>query len=194
MKNNRPVTSGCLHAWRRHASWITKIRKDLERNNIKESKTVERNRFNNKRLNLEGFQSRRNKKSGTTWTQEGKRDHGEKIGNNNKGRRGTEVVNVILVGKYDCKKTKHRGSERKRERGKGGSDRGREMGTRIFNSAVECRGHRIMPTPPWYKACVLSAKSSHNASKLFALRRVVLSLGVRTRCSVCFTMFFVLSM
>lgn len=81
MNENRLTKQILLYFWKKKSTiaWITEVKKDLERNNIQESEIAERNIFKNKILNLEGFQSRRNKKSGTTWTEERKRLHGEKM-------------------------------------------------------------------------------------------------------------------
>ena len=81
MNQNRVSKQILPYFWKKKLTiaWITEVKKDLERNIIKESQIAERNIFKNKVLNLEGFQSRRNKKSGTTWTEERKRLHGEKM-------------------------------------------------------------------------------------------------------------------
>lgn len=81
MNENRLTKQIFLYFWKKKSTitWVTELRKDLERNNIRESEIKERNLFKNKILNLEGFQGRRSKKSGTTWTEERKRQHGEKM-------------------------------------------------------------------------------------------------------------------
>lgn len=60
-------------------SWIQEVKKDLERNNIREVETVDREIFRKKVLSMEGFQGRVRKKPGAKWSEDRKQQHSQRM-------------------------------------------------------------------------------------------------------------------
>lgn len=81
MNNNRLTKQIFKYLWDKKSTiaWIQEVKKDLERNNISEKDATEREIFKRKVLKMEGFQGRKEKKTGSKWTEERKRAHSEKM-------------------------------------------------------------------------------------------------------------------
>lgn len=79
MDDNRLTKKIFKYLWEKKSttSWIQEVKKDLERNNIKEEETMEREIFRKKVLYMEGFQGRREKKTGSKWSEGRKKKHSE---------------------------------------------------------------------------------------------------------------------
>ena len=69
------------YLWEKKSStnWIQEVKKDLERNNIREQETMDRDTFRKKVLSMEGFRGGLERKPGVKWSEERKKQHSDRM-------------------------------------------------------------------------------------------------------------------